>query len=62
MDEHPSCRFADDPAGRRAGWRAPGKDAREVIATVRDNHGDVAKREPSTEALVTNNLRDYRPA
>jgi uncharacterized protein (DUF433 family) len=43
MDEHPLVRFAEDPAGRRARLVGTGKDVWEVIATVRDNNGDVAE-------------------
>ncbi len=42
MDEHPLVRFADGPAGRRARLAGTGKDVWEVIATVRDNDGDLA--------------------
>jgi uncharacterized protein (DUF433 family) len=43
MDEHPLVRFADGPAGRRARLLGTGKDVWEVIATVRDNGGDLAE-------------------
>src|SRR5580704_16489387 len=43
MDEHPLIRFADGPAGQRARLVGTGKDAWEVIATVRDNGGDAAE-------------------
>ena len=43
MDEHPLVRFAEGPAGRRARLLGTGKDVWEVIATVRDNGGDVAE-------------------
>lgn len=43
MDEHPLVRFADGPAGRRARLLGTGKDVWEVIATVRDNDGDLAE-------------------
>src|SRR6266568_5263030 len=43
MDEHPLVRFADGPAGRRARLVGTGKDVWEVIATVRDNGGDIAE-------------------
>ena len=43
MDEHPLVRFAEGPAGRRARLMGTGKDVWEVIATVRDNGGDVAE-------------------
>jgi hypothetical protein len=43
MDEHPLVRFADGPAGRRARLLGTGKDVWEVIATVRDNNGDLAE-------------------
>jgi uncharacterized protein (DUF433 family) len=42
MDEHPLIRFADGPAGRRARLVGTGKDVWEVIATVRDNDGDLS--------------------
>ena len=41
MDEHPLVRFADGPAGRRARLLGSGLDVWEVIATVRDNDGDL---------------------
>jgi uncharacterized protein (DUF433 family) len=41
MDEHPLVRFADGPAGRRARLVGTGKDVWEIIATVRDNNGDL---------------------
>src|SRR3954468_14679155 len=41
MDEHPLVRFVDGPAGRRARLVGSGSDVWEVIATVRDNDGDV---------------------
>lgn len=41
MDEHPLIRFVDGPAGRRARLAGTGKDVWEVIATVRDNDGDL---------------------
>jgi uncharacterized protein (DUF433 family) len=43
MDEHPLIRFAEGPAGRRARLMGTGKDVWEVVATVRDNGGDVAE-------------------
>lgn len=43
MDEHPLVRFAEGPAGRRARLLGTGKDVWEVIATVRDNGGDIAE-------------------
>jgi hypothetical protein len=43
MDEHPLVRFAEGPAGRRARLLGTGKDVWEVVATVRDNDGDVAE-------------------
>jgi uncharacterized protein (DUF433 family) len=43
MDEHPLVRFADGPAGRRARLVGTGKDVWEVIATVRDNNGDLGE-------------------
>lgn len=41
MDEHPLVRFTDGPAGRRARLVGSGLDVWEVIATVRDNNGDL---------------------
>lgn len=41
MDEHPLVRFVDGPAGRRARLVGTGADVWEVIATVRDNDGDI---------------------
>src|SRR5215468_4093175 len=43
MDEHPLVRFAEGPAGRRARLLGTGKDVWEVVATVRDNDGDLAE-------------------
>ena len=43
MDEHPLVRFADGPGGRRARLVGTGSDVWEVVATVRDNDGDVAE-------------------
>lgn len=43
MDEHPLIRFAEGPAGRRARLLGTGKDVWEVIATVRDNDGDLGE-------------------
>ncbi len=43
MDDHPLVRFADGPAGRRAKLTGVGPDVWEVIATVRDNDGDVGE-------------------
>jgi hypothetical protein len=43
MDEHPLVRFADGPAGRRARLVGTGKDVWEVIATVRDNSGNLGE-------------------
>lgn len=42
MDEHPLVGFADGPAGRRARLLGSGRDLWEVVATVRDNGGNVA--------------------
>lgn len=42
IDEHPLVRFADGPAGRRARLLGAGGDVWEVIATVRDNDGNIA--------------------
>jgi hypothetical protein len=43
MDDHPLIRFAEGPAGRRARLIGTGNDVWEVIATVRDNDGDIAE-------------------
>ena len=43
MDEHPLIRFTEGPAGRRARLTGTGKDVWEVIATVKDNDGDLAE-------------------
>jgi len=43
MDEHPLVRFVDGPAGRRARLVGTGSDVWEVVATVKDNDGDIAK-------------------
>jgi uncharacterized protein (DUF433 family) len=43
MDEHPLIRFAEGPAGRRARLVGTGKDVWEIIATVRDNDGDLSE-------------------
>jgi hypothetical protein len=43
MDEHPLVRFVDGPAGRRARLAGTGKDVWEVIATIRDNDGDLGE-------------------
>lgn len=40
-DEHPQIWFVDGPAGRRATLLGSGPDVWEVIATVRDNEGDL---------------------
>jgi uncharacterized protein (DUF433 family) len=42
-DEHPLIRFAEGPAGRRARLLGTGKDVWEVVATVRDNDGDLGE-------------------
>jgi uncharacterized protein (DUF433 family) len=41
MDDHPLIRFLDGPAGRRAHLVGTGKDVWEVVATIRDNQGDL---------------------
>jgi hypothetical protein len=41
-DEHPLVHFVDGPSGRRARLLATGSDVWEVIATVKDNDGDLA--------------------
>jgi hypothetical protein len=43
MDEHPSTRFAEGPAGRRGWLVGTGKDVWEAVATIRDNDGDLAE-------------------
>jgi uncharacterized protein (DUF433 family) len=43
MDEHPLVRFTEGPSGRRARLLGTGKDVWEVVATVRDNDGDLAE-------------------
>lgn len=43
MDDHPLVRFVDGPAGRRAKLAGTGADVWEVIATVRDNDGDIGE-------------------
>ena len=43
MDEHPLVRFVDGPAGRRSRLVGTGSDVWEVIATVKDNDGDIAE-------------------
>jgi len=40
-DEHPLIHFVDGPAGRRPTVLGAGLDVWEVIATVRDNDGDM---------------------
>lgn len=40
-DEHPLIHFLDGPSGRRAALLGTGLDVWEVIATVRDNDGDM---------------------
>jgi len=50
MDEHPLVRFAEGPAGRRARLLGTGKDVWEVVATVRDNDGDLAEAARYLEA------------
>jgi uncharacterized protein (DUF433 family) len=40
-DDHPLIHFVDGPSGRRAALLGSGLDVWEVIATVRDNDGDV---------------------
>lgn len=43
MEEHPLVRFAEGPVGRRARMVGSGVDVWEVVATVRDNGGDVGE-------------------
>jgi uncharacterized protein (DUF433 family) len=40
-DDHPLVHFVDGPSGRRAALLGTGLDVWEVIATVRDNGGDL---------------------
>jgi uncharacterized protein (DUF433 family) len=42
-DDHPMITFVDGESGRRAALAGTGLDLWEVIATVRDNDGDLAK-------------------
>lgn len=42
-DAHPLIHFLDGPSGRRAGLLGRGLDVWEVIATVRDNGGSIAR-------------------
>ncbi|MGA2469111.1 MAG: hypothetical protein ABSG64_00290 [Solirubrobacteraceae bacterium] len=57
MDMHPLVRFADGPAGRRTRLVGGGLDMWEVIATVRDNDGDVAESASYLELPVGLALR-----
>ena len=41
-DEHPQIWFVEGPSGRRAALVGTGPDVWEVIATVKDNGGDLA--------------------
>lgn len=52
MDDHPLIRFVDGPAGRRAHLVGTGKDIWEVIATVRDNEGDLTSAASYLELSV----------
>jgi uncharacterized protein (DUF433 family) len=40
-DDHPLVHFVEGPSGRRAALLGTGLDVWEVIATVRDNEGDL---------------------
>jgi uncharacterized protein (DUF433 family) len=40
-DDHPMIHFVDGPSGRRAAIAGTGLDVWEVVATLRDNQGDV---------------------
>ena len=42
-DAHPLIQFLDGPSGRRASLAGRGLDVWEVIATVRDNSGSIAR-------------------
>src|ERR1700754_61058 len=42
MDEHPLVRFVDAPGGRRARMVGAGADVWEIVATARDNDGELA--------------------
>jgi len=42
-DEHPLIHFVEGPAGRRAALLGAGLDVWEVVATIKDNDGDVAE-------------------
>ena len=42
-DAHPLIQFLDGPSGRRASLLGCGLDVWEVIATVRDNDGSIAR-------------------
>ncbi len=42
MSQHPLIQLAHGPAGRRARLTGTGKDVWEIIATVRDNNGDIS--------------------
>ena len=42
-DAHPLIQFLDGPSGRRASLAGRGLDVWEVIATVRDNNGSIAR-------------------
>lgn len=41
MDSHPDIFQADGPTGKRARLRGTGADIWEVIATLKDNKGDI---------------------
>jgi hypothetical protein len=42
-DAHPLIQFLDGPSGRRASLAGRGLDVWEVIATIRDNNGSIAR-------------------
>ncbi len=42
-DAHPLIQFLDGPSGRRASLAGRGLDVWEVIATIRDNSGSIAR-------------------
>jgi hypothetical protein len=51
-DAHPLIQFLDGPSGRRAGLVGRGLDIWEVIATIRDNDGSIARAADYLEVPV----------
>jgi uncharacterized protein (DUF433 family) len=51
-DAHPLIQFLDGPSGRRASITGHGLDVWEVIATIRDNDGSIAKAADYLEVPV----------